>query len=88
VARDLDSGNGTYLNEALLEEETLLKPGDVLRIGPIVLQVPGGATAPSPHAASDDDIASWLSSNEIISPGDGSEGNRSRIGVSGLEDWS
>lgn len=73
VARDLDSGNGTYLNEALLEEETLLKPGDVLRIGPIVLQVPGGATAPSPHAASDDDIASWLSSNEIISPGDGSE---------------
>jgi type III secretion system (T3SS) inner membrane Yop/YscD-like protein len=72
VARDLGSGNGTYLNEALMEEETLLKPGDVLRIGPIVLQVPG-ATAPSLHAASDDDIASWLSSSEIISPGDGSE---------------
>jgi len=72
VARDLGSGNGTYLNEALLEEETLLKPGDVLRIGPIVLQVPG-ATAPSFHAASDDDISSWLSSSEIISPRDRSE---------------
>jgi pSer/pThr/pTyr-binding forkhead associated (FHA) protein len=72
VARDLGSGNGTYLNEALLEEETLLKPGDVLRIGPIVLQVPG-ATAPSLHAASDDDISSWLSSSEIISPRDRSE---------------
>ena len=37
VARDLDSRNGTYLNETLMEEETLLKPGDTLRIGPIIL---------------------------------------------------
>jgi hypothetical protein len=60
VARDLDSRNGTYLNETLMEEETLLKPGDILRIGPIVLQVPGTPIAPL-RAASDDDIASWLS---------------------------
>src|SRR5580692_9341199 len=46
VARDLDSRNGTYLNETLMEEETLLKPGDILRIGPIVLQVPGTPIAP------------------------------------------
>jgi pSer/pThr/pTyr-binding forkhead associated (FHA) protein len=72
VARDLDSRNGTYLNETLMEEETLLKPGDTLRIGPIVLQVPG-APAPKGHAASDDDIADWLSTNEKLSAGDGSE---------------
>lgn len=72
IARDLDSRNGTYLNETLMEEETLLKPGDVLRIGPIVLQVPG-AVAPPKHAASDDDIASWLSSSETLTPGTGIE---------------
>jgi hypothetical protein len=68
VARDLDSRNGTYLNETLMEEETLLKPGDILRIGPIVLQVPGALIAPL-RAASDDDIASWLS----IGQSDGTE---------------
>ena len=41
LARDLDSRNGTFLNESLMEDETLLKPGDILRIGPIMLQVPG-----------------------------------------------
>jgi predicted component of type VI protein secretion system len=72
VARDLDSRNGTYLNETLMEEETLLKPGDTLRIGPIVLQVPG-APAVTGHAASDDDIASWLSTNEKLAAGEGTE---------------
>jgi Inner membrane component of T3SS, cytoplasmic domain len=72
VARDLDSRNGTYLNETLMEEETLLKPGDILRIGPIVLQVPGAPVLPN-HAASDDDIATWLSKNENIVPGDGTD---------------
>jgi Inner membrane component of T3SS, cytoplasmic domain len=65
VARDLDSRNGTYLNEVLLEEETLLKPGDVLRIGPIVLQVPGAPSA-AHSSASDADIANWLSSSDNI----------------------
>jgi Inner membrane component of T3SS, cytoplasmic domain len=65
VARDLDSRNGTYLNEALMEDETLLKPGDILRIGPIVLQVPG-APAATHGAASDADIANWLASSENI----------------------
>jgi len=75
VARDLDSRNGTYLNETLMEEETLLKAGDVLRIGPIVLQVPGGPVMPS-NSASDDDIASWLSAEGIRS----SEGAESAPG--------
>ncbi len=72
VARDLDSRNGTYLNETLMEEETLLKPGDTLRIGPIVLQVPG-APAVTGHAASDADIASWLSTNEKLAGNEGTE---------------
>src|SRR5580658_10371681 len=72
VARDLDSRNGTYLNETLMEEETLLKPGDTLRIGPIVLQVPGAPAAPDRNA-SDDDIASWLSSSENIAATEGAE---------------
>jgi Inner membrane component of T3SS, cytoplasmic domain len=58
VARDLDSRNGTFLNETLMEDETLLKPGDIIRVGPIMLQVPG---APEVNVrASDNDIAEWL----------------------------
>jgi pSer/pThr/pTyr-binding forkhead associated (FHA) protein len=72
VARDLDSRNGTYLNETLMEEETLLKPGDTLRIGPIVLQVPG-APAVTGHPASDDEIANWLSTNEKLAGSEGTE---------------
>jgi pSer/pThr/pTyr-binding forkhead associated (FHA) protein len=70
VARDLESRNGTYLNEALMEDETLLKPGDILRVGPIMLQVPG---APEINVrASDADIAEWLS-KEGIGSSDGGE---------------
>jgi hypothetical protein len=69
VARDLDSRNGTYLNETLMEDETLLKPGDILRVGPIMLQVPG---APAANVrASDNDIASWLSQEAIGSSDSG-----------------
>jgi predicted component of type VI protein secretion system len=77
IARDLGSRNGTYLNEVLMEDEVLLQPGDRLRIGPIVFQVPGAkmelptsptsATSPEPPA-SDDDIAAWLSSESIRAP--------------------
>jgi pSer/pThr/pTyr-binding forkhead associated (FHA) protein len=74
VARDLDSRNGTYLNETLMEDETLLKPGDILRVGPIMLQVPG---APATNLrASDNDIAEWLSQEGIGS----SEGGESAPG--------
>jgi hypothetical protein len=70
LARDLDSRNGTYLNETLMEDETLLKPGDILRVGPIMLQVPG---APAANVrASDAEIAEWLS-KEGISSSEGSE---------------
>jgi pSer/pThr/pTyr-binding forkhead associated (FHA) protein len=71
LARDLDSRNGTYLNETLMEDETLLKPGDILRIGPIMLQVPG---APELNMrASDNDIAEWLSQEGIPGSSDSNE---------------
>jgi pSer/pThr/pTyr-binding forkhead associated (FHA) protein len=71
VARDLDSRNGTFLNESLMEDETLLKPGDILRIGPIMLQVPGPA-AINPRA-SDNEIAEWLSQEGISGSSDSGE---------------
>lgn len=79
LARDLSSRNGTYLNEVLMEEETLLQPGDRLRVGPIVFQVPGaktdvrstpGESAERSDPASDDDIAAWLS-QEGLAAADG-----------------
>ncbi len=71
LARDLDSRNGTFLNESLMEDETLLKPGDILRIGPIVLQVPG---PPATNLrASDNEIAEWLSQEGISGSSDSGE---------------
>ena len=85
VARDLGSRNGSYLNEVLIEEEALLQPGDLLRIGPIVFQVPGaktGLSTPAGHAEgeggagalSDDDIAAWLSQEALTTTDGGSAG--------------
>ncbi|HXY32863.1 MAG TPA: FHA domain-containing protein [Planctomycetaceae bacterium] len=71
LARDLDSRNGTYLNETLMEDETLLKPGDILRIGPIMLQVPGAPEATV--RASDNDIAEWLSQEGLSGSSDSGE---------------
>lgn len=70
--RDLGSRNGTFVNEMPIRAETLLKPGDTLRVGPLHLVVPGRKEAPpKPHiklpaetaseAPSDDDITAWLS---------------------------
>ena len=85
VARDLSSRNGTYLNEVLIEEETPLQPGDFLRIGPMVFQVPGAKTDLSASseraegegaaaALSDDDIAAWLSQDALTTTDSGSAG--------------
>src|SRR4051812_25847856 len=54
VVKDLNSSNATYVNDVLVDGEVTLKPGDVLRIGPIIFQVPPLAAAhrserSSPH---------------------------------------
>jgi pSer/pThr/pTyr-binding forkhead associated (FHA) protein len=40
VLRDLGSRNGTLVNDVRVEQERLLLPGDRVRIGPILLEVP------------------------------------------------
>lgn len=85
MVRDLESRNGTFVNELPIRGETLLKPGDTLRVGPLQLVVPGKKEpAQKPHvklpaavpaeAPSDDDITAWLSddapSGLSSSPGD------------------
>ena len=66
---DLGSSNGTFVNDVRIESETRLQPGDRLRVGSLVFEVP--AAAKPAHSAvpargkkskplSEDDIASWL----------------------------
>ena len=75
VVEDLNSQNGTYVNDLLIKEKTQLEPGDYLRVGPMVFRVPGEkkVTNPKPSlivnpsndkSATDDDIASWLIDEE------------------------
>jgi pSer/pThr/pTyr-binding forkhead associated (FHA) protein len=85
LIRDLGSRNGTQINDVPIEEETLLKPGDILRIGPMQFQAIGkkGVQEPPPAAgpqpgetkmATDDAIANWLTGDEPgehpVGPGD------------------
>lgn len=62
--RDLSSQNGTYVNDQLIERPVRLEPGDVLRIGVTVFQVPGtkppASETTEPHA-SESVLADWLS---------------------------
>ena len=69
TVRDLGSRNGTFVNDAPATLETPLRPGDRLRVGPLVFQVPLPRPAdprkPAPKGdrsdpPSDDDIAAWL----------------------------
>lgn len=76
VVRDLKSGNGTFVNDQPIEQETVLEPGDVVRIGPLELQVPGKKKAqkksqPETSIFSEDDIAHWLSDEDESGPAPG-----------------
>lgn len=66
---DLGSRNGTLVNDQPITEETQLKPGDRLRVGPMEFRVPHDkpSASASPAVAkskgkrvSDDEIAHWL----------------------------
>ena len=63
---DLGSRNGTFVNDQPITQETPLKPGDRLRIGPMELRVPARKPARAPASTasksriSDDEIAHWL----------------------------
>jgi len=75
--RDLGSQNGTIVNDLAIEGEVLLNPGDEIRVGPMIFQIPAKkkteskfvlptATAAANDAsnASDDDIMGWLSKEQ------------------------
>ncbi|MCA9039806.1 MAG: FHA domain-containing protein [Planctomycetaceae bacterium] len=80
LARDLESQNGTFINDVLLEGEALLSPGDEIRIGPMIFQIPKSKKATrrinvkthpenssSAKGASDADILDWLNTQDDIS---------------------
>ncbi len=64
--RDLESQNGTYVNDVAITEPYLMKPGDVLRVGAALFQMPRPRpTQPKDKGdandgLSDDDISTWL----------------------------
>jgi FHA domain len=77
TVKDLGSQNGTFLNEAPTTSESELRPGDRVRVGPMVLELTDPAVKPMPPptgrapGTTDDDIADWLSDDEIpVATGD------------------
>src|SRR5258708_23881584 len=62
-ARDLGSQNGTIVNNVRIEAETLMQPGDLLQIGPILFELAGGRPAKGVGGL-DDDIFGWLSESD------------------------
>jgi pSer/pThr/pTyr-binding forkhead associated (FHA) protein len=56
--RDLDSKNGTYINDERLKDEELLRVGDVIKIGATELVYEGGS------AISDDDSSNRVAYND------------------------
>ena len=53
---DLGSRNRTFVNDIAINTVTPLRPGDRLRVGPFMFQLPGAVDP----ALSDDDVAGWL----------------------------
>lgn len=65
VAADLGSRNGTHVNDSPIKAPTPLRPGDLLRIGPFLFQVPradGGDSA-------DAEISGWLTEEGTLAGG-------------------
>lgn len=76
LVRDLGSRNGTFINGIPIAEETILKPGDSITVGPMTFELENvevdkkqaasitSANAPGKvkkdSKTSDDDIAGWL----------------------------
>lgn len=69
--KDLGSRNGTFLNDQQIADEVIIKPGDLVRVGPMTFLISPGKAAPAKAAsaqgakgkssADDDMIAAWLS---------------------------
>lgn len=69
--RDMGSSNGTYVNDVQIDGEVLLHPGDLLRVGPMIFQVPRAkevSPAPSPSASSESAIHEGATARHIPTP--------------------
>ena len=67
VVHDLGSRNGTLINDVAVNGQAELQPGDILRIGPISLQLAGkksATTAPAKKSLTDESIMDWLADEE------------------------
>lgn len=70
VIRDLGSRNGLRVNGRLIEE-TLLKPGDEVAIGPIIYRMEAENQAPASKAKpSADSLASTRGPSDPVEPDD------------------
>jgi len=62
LVRDLGSQNGTLVNSVRIEAETLMQPGDLVQIGPIIFELAGARQQRG--GAAEDDIFGWLSEGD------------------------
>lgn len=74
TVRDLGSSNGTWVNDAQLAGDRALQAGDLIRVGPMVLEFCG--TGPFAHKkggtkrskpTSEEDIVNWLAEESATS---------------------
>lgn len=69
--RDMGSANGTYVNDVAIEGEVLLHPGDLLRVGPMIFQVPRakeGSPAASHSAATESTTQHAAAARSVPAP--------------------
>jgi predicted component of type VI protein secretion system len=66
LVRDLQSQNGTLVNDVRIDDEKILHDGDLLQVGPVQFEVAGTKVAVD-VAPLEDDIFGWLSADEDTS---------------------
>ena len=66
VIKDLNSTNGTFINDQPVTGESVLRPGQTLRLGTVELKLEGGAAAPA--NAAPEASAKTPPKNTIVTP--------------------
>jgi len=71
VITDLESQNGTFVNDVQIQVPFRLRSGDLIRVGAIEFEVAISGLMPAPEvpakSVSEDDVADWLSDQAIPS---------------------
>jgi pSer/pThr/pTyr-binding forkhead associated (FHA) protein len=68
VIKDLNSTNGTFINDQPVTTEGVLKPGQTLRLGTVELKLDTGAAGSAPANAASEAPARTPPKNTIITP--------------------